>query len=299
MDWREIVLIYLVMFIIGCMGGYLLEVLYRRYAAKKWVNPGFMKGPWLPLYGFGLLLMFSVCFIIETNAPATWQFYNPMGDLFWRSGVSGGTWYDLIPLSLMAIGTILLEFVAGIIFVNGFKVRLWDYTNFKGNIKGVICPQFNLIWCVVAVIYYYGINPFIFSFFETLSSFFTVGDSSSLITEFFVIFGIGILYGVMLIDWVNSAGLFHKIVKFTKNNPVALGYEKLREEMKEKKDETVNKLSELVPQAVKAKLAKEEEKSKKTKEKATNWFKKLIYIDPDRDVSADEYDENGRPSKIE
>ncbi len=299
MDWREILLIYLVMFLIGCTSGYLLEVLYRRFAAKKWVNPGFMRGPWLPLYGFGLLLMFSICFLIETLCPQSWQFFNPMGNLFWRSDVSGGTPYDLIPLCLMACGTILLEFVAGIIFVNGFKVRLWDYTNFKGNIKGVICPQFNLIWCVVAVIYYYGINPFVFTLFENLSNFLDVGNQSSAITEFFVIFAIGIVYGIMLIDWIDSAGIFHKIVKFTRNNPIALGYEKLRDEMKEKAEVTESKLSKLIPEKVRLKMAKEEAKNKANKERVANWFKKLVYIDPNRDTSDEEYDENGRPTKIE
>lgn len=33
----------------------------------------------------------------------------------------------------------LLELVAGLIFVKGFKVRLWDYTNDRGNFKGIIC----------------------------------------------------------------------------------------------------------------------------------------------------------------
>lgn len=199
----------------------------------------------------------------------------------------------------MAAGTILLEFVAGIIFVNGFKVRLWDYTNFKGNVKGVICPQFNLIWCLVSVIYYYGINPFVYSLFQKLVAFFSINDSASVATEFLIIFGIGVLYGVMLIDFITSAGLFRKIIKFTKNNPIALGYDKLRDEVKQKGEETVLKLSELIPAKVRARIQQEEAKDKENRQKAANWFKRLIYIDPDRNVADDEYDENGRPSKIE
>ena len=39
-------LLYLFLFLVGCMAGYALEVLFRRFVtAKKWVNPGFMKGP--------------------------------------------------------------------------------------------------------------------------------------------------------------------------------------------------------------------------------------------------------------
>ena len=54
-------IVILFMFLIGAIIGYGLEVFYRRFfSAKKWVNPGFMKGPYLPLYGFGLVLMFGI-----------------------------------------------------------------------------------------------------------------------------------------------------------------------------------------------------------------------------------------------
>ena len=52
-------------FYIGSTFGWLLELFFRRIAHGKWVNPGFLIGPYLPIYGFvlcgliGIYLLFS------------------------------------------------------------------------------------------------------------------------------------------------------------------------------------------------------------------------------------------------
>ena len=161
----------LTMFLLGCMLGYGLEVLFRRYvSAKKWVNPGFMKGPWLPLYGFGIVLMCLFSGILYQNA-GNMILFNPTGEMFGNKVMSGPTIYDLIPLSIIWVSLILLEFIAGLIFVKGFKVRLWDYSNLRGNILGIICPQFSLIWLFVDVVYYYALGPWVFQMFEIIFRF--------------------------------------------------------------------------------------------------------------------------------
>ena len=111
----QILLIYLFLFIVGCILGWFIEVLFRRFfSAKRWVNPGFMKGPWLPLYGFGVIVMFTLSFVCVSFFPENMQFYNPLGGLFERDYISGPTINDLIPILLMWIGMLLLEFFAGV-----------------------------------------------------------------------------------------------------------------------------------------------------------------------------------------
>ena len=52
------------LFFVGSCLGWCVEVLFRRFfSAKKWINPGFLTGPYLPLYGFGLTFMYGVSFI--------------------------------------------------------------------------------------------------------------------------------------------------------------------------------------------------------------------------------------------
>ena len=47
------------LFFIGATLGWVLELLFRRFFSsanpeRKWINPGFCVGPYLPLYGCGL-----------------------------------------------------------------------------------------------------------------------------------------------------------------------------------------------------------------------------------------------------
>ena len=48
------------LFFIGSCFGWVLELLYRNltHRHKKWINPGFCTGPYLPIYGFGLCTLF-------------------------------------------------------------------------------------------------------------------------------------------------------------------------------------------------------------------------------------------------
>ena len=53
------------LFFIGSVCGWCLEVLFRRFFSRanperKWINPGFCTGPYLPLYGFGLCLLYLI-----------------------------------------------------------------------------------------------------------------------------------------------------------------------------------------------------------------------------------------------
>lgn len=116
-------------FIIGSLFGYVLEFIYRFIKEKKIVNPGFFKGPYLPIYGFGLLVLYLIPNIIKLNNI----------------------------LFLGIISTILittLEYFSGVVFVIKMKIPLWDYSNKKGNICGIICLEFILYWFILTLFYY-------------------------------------------------------------------------------------------------------------------------------------------------
>ena len=53
-------LTFVFLFYIISSVGWILELFYRRYESKKWVNPGFLVGPYLPIYGIGLVLITTI-----------------------------------------------------------------------------------------------------------------------------------------------------------------------------------------------------------------------------------------------
>lgn len=56
----DVFVLYIFIFSVGSIFGWVLEVIYRHLAdkEKRWFNPGFCVGPWLPIYGVGLLTAF-------------------------------------------------------------------------------------------------------------------------------------------------------------------------------------------------------------------------------------------------
>ena len=284
----KLFLLYLTLFIVGCMLGYLLEVLFRRFAtAKKWVNPGFMKGPWLPLYGFGLVLLFTFANLFIELLP-DWPLYDPMIG-------RGPSVYDLVPILIMGTAMNVLELLAGLLFVKGFKVRLWDYSNMRGNFMGILCPLFSVIWFALSIIYYYLAHPFVSHFATDVYNFMFGADGKA--ANFGLIFALGLVYGIFLIDLVQSIGLFAKIVALAKASPLAARYEELRAESRRFKAEAGERFFEALPEGLQEEILRRRVGPKKPS-KLKIALGKILLIDPNRkDKPGDNYDESGRPKK--
>lgn len=136
----QIFLIVLYLFFFGGVGGWVLELLFRRFFSganpeRKWLNPGFLFGPCLPLYGFGTVLLFILSELDHT--------------LF--GSFSGTFWYYPVMFVVMALAMTLLEYIVGLVSFKGFHLRLWDYSKLWGNIQGIICPLFTFFWGVLSL----------------------------------------------------------------------------------------------------------------------------------------------------
>lgn len=201
-------LILAFLFFIGCMAGWCLEVLYRRFSpantAKKWINPGFLNGPWLPLYGFGLCCLFLMA--------------NLEGTAVMRHVTVGN---KMILFVIMALVMTLLEYIAGLIFIRGMKIKLWDYTNEKFNIQGIICLKFSIYWALLGAFYYFVIHPRVV---EALTWF-----AQNLAFSFVV----GMFYGVFLVDLVYSLGIVTRVRRFAIDNQILVRYEELKQQIRE------------------------------------------------------------------
>ena len=205
------ILVFAFLFFIGSCLGWCMEVIFRRFFSKsnpdrKWINPGFLTGPYLPLYGFGL-----------------WGMYFVSG--LSRFKITGNVAADiLIVLVVMAVTMTLIEYIAGLIFIKGMNLKLWDYTNERGNIQGIICPRFSVAWGMLGCIYYFIINPYVIGWVVWLSKHLTFS------------FFIGMFFGIFIIDLCYSAKLSAGIQKFAKEKNIVIKYEELKEYIRKQRD---------------------------------------------------------------
>ncbi len=196
------------LFVIGSLLGWVIELFFRRFVSqKKWVNPGFLTGPYLPIYGCGVVVLFVLSSI---DIPISNQIVNA-----------------IVRILLIGAGMTLIEFIAGLIFIKGFKAKLWDYSDRKGNIMGIICPAFSLIWLVVGSLYYFFLNPLLVNGITWISE--------NLIYTYFI----GAVMGMMLVDFSYSVHLATKLkeVKEAQN----LRFEEFKKLIKNKIKQFTNK----------------------------------------------------------
>ena len=164
------------LFVIGSLLGWLIELFFRRFVSqKKWMNPGFLTGPYLPIYGFGVALLYGI-----SNIPL---------------GIEIVAVDVIVRILFIGVAMTLVEFIAGLIFIKGLGIKLWDYSNRKGNIMGIICPIFSLAWLAVGSLYYFLLNPILVEAISWLSE--------NLIYTYFI----GIVIGAMAVDFAYSIHL--------------------------------------------------------------------------------------------
>lgn len=180
LEYGEILILILkllLIFMIGTIIGWGIETFWRRFfgKARRWINPGFLNGPWLPLYGFGAIVLYIIC--------------ENISHLYIRM------------ISFIVILTIL-EYVAGLIFIGHFKIQLWDYSKNKGNVKGLICPLYSFLWMILGLLFSYTLFPLLQS------------NITHLLRNLELSFFIGIFMGIFSVDMWQSFNLASRIKTF-------------------------------------------------------------------------------------
>lgn len=198
----------LIVFLLCSTFGYLLEVCYRSIRLKRLINPGFLVGCCLPIYGCGGVVLYSLCKI----------------DL---SFIQNSVIQIIVFLIVGMIAMTLIEYIAGIICIKVFKNRLWDYSNRKGNIQGIICPLFTLVWGVCCAIFYFLVNPVLTDIVNVVLS--------SIVLMFFS----GMYYGIFLVDLCYSMRIMVGIRKYASKFKEVVNFENFKKSMAE----TVSKLT--------------------------------------------------------
>lgn len=198
------------LFIVGGSCGWAIELFFRRFVHKKWVNPGFLAGPCLPLYGTGVVFLYIICSLDY-------------------SFIANEVWRAVFVIALITVVMTLVEYVTGLIFIVGLKVKLWDYSKRPGNIQGIICPLFTFFWGVIGAAYCLFVHPLLMKAVAWIN-----------LNEIYSFF-IGMYYGVLVIDIFYSFNVVNKIRAWAKEKNVTVKLEEFRLSVKLKAEQIKQK----------------------------------------------------------
>ncbi len=115
--------------------GWIVEVIDLYVIEGKFVNRGFLIGPYCPIYGKSILLITLLLKRYEDNII-------------------------LLFIMSMIICTIV-EYIGSFLLEKVFKTRWWDYSHKKFNINGRVCLENTILFGFGSVIVIYALNPFI------------------------------------------------------------------------------------------------------------------------------------------
>lgn len=135
---------YFLLFFIYCVIGYIVEVSFIAICQKKLnFSRGFLIGPYIPIYGTGIMLMTTLL-----------------------------TKYQDDYIVLFILGATLctiLEYITSYIMEKIYKLRWWDYSNKKFNINGRVCLENSVLFGLGGLVVIKLINPLFERFINYMS----------------------------------------------------------------------------------------------------------------------------------
>lgn len=134
--------VYFLLFLAYSFTGWLMEVICKLIQYKKFINRGFLIGPYCPIYGTGAIL---ITFLLKkyTDDPIT-----------------------LFIMAILICGT--LEYITSYLMEKIYHARWWDYSQKKFNINGRVCLDTIIPFGLLGMFIIYVSNPFLIEKIEKL-----------------------------------------------------------------------------------------------------------------------------------
>ena len=124
---------WLLVFYLYCVLGWCFESTVVSVEQRRWVNRGFLRGPMLPIYGFGAVILLHVSLPLQGHP--VWSY-----------------------LACMTAATVF-EYIVGVVMEKLFKVKYWDYSKQRFQFQGYICLRSSLCWGFLGLILTGVIHP--------------------------------------------------------------------------------------------------------------------------------------------
>lgn len=150
---------WLLIFYVYCVCGWIFESTVVSVRQRRFVNRGFLKGPMLPIYGFGATIMLHVSLPLMGHPV-----------MIYFAGLVTATAF---------------EYVVGVLMESLFKVKYWDYSDQKFQFQGRICLESSLAWGLLSLLLAYILHKPVARFITGLQTGTTIA-AASVISVWFV-----------------------------------------------------------------------------------------------------------------
>lgn len=132
----------LALYYIYSVAGWIMETVSVSIQKRKFVDRGFLIGPYCPIYGTGVVAITVLLKKYSDDVVATFF------------------------MSIIICG--ILEYMTSYFMEKIFKARWWDYTNRKFNINGRVCLQNLVIFGILGTFIVFVANPFLLKYINMI-----------------------------------------------------------------------------------------------------------------------------------
>ena len=152
------ILVQFVYFVLYSFLGWVCETIYCSIDDKKFVNRGFLNGPFCPIYGTGALLVIDIFMKYKD---------------------------DLVVLFILSVViTSIVEYITSYLLEKIFNLQLWDYSTYSFNLNGRVCLKNSLMFGILSILAVEVIHPAVEGFLSKLPSWFLITFTGTLVIYF-------------------------------------------------------------------------------------------------------------------
>ncbi|MCI7442514.1 MAG: putative ABC transporter permease [Clostridium sp.] len=152
------ILVQFVYFVLYSFLGWGCETIYCSIDDKKFVNRGFLNGPFCPIYGTGALLVIDIFMKYKD---------------------------DLVVLFILSVViTSIVEYITSYLLEKIFNLQLWDYSIYPFNLNGRVCLKNSLLFGVLSILAVEIIHPAVEGFLSRLPAWFLITFTGTLVIYF-------------------------------------------------------------------------------------------------------------------
>lgn len=134
-DTKKKICLLVLIFLAGSLAGFIYEEIFYLITDHELVKRGFLYGPYLPVYGFGAVLIALLLKRFKKN--------------------------PLIVFILAMLVTGILEYLTGYLLWEIYHKMWWDYTGLFLNIDGYVCLRSVISFGIGGLLLIYIIEPLI------------------------------------------------------------------------------------------------------------------------------------------